>query len=98
MPFGDDGLVVKIVKKMVALLRRNKTVCFVNRKCDPSQAFILGYFFAALKPRYPINKRHWNSVYLDGSVPSGEIEGTIEQSYTGCCNHWLKWAYRPCNT
>jgi len=82
MPFGEGVLVSKIDKKMFALLSINETVSFVNLKCDPDQAFILRDIFPAVKPAYHMNKKHWNSVYLDGSVPRGEIERMIDHSYS----------------
>jgi predicted DNA-binding protein (MmcQ/YjbR family) len=81
MPFGDGVWVSKIDKKMFALLSINEPLDFVNHKCDPDQAFILRDIFAGVKPGYPMNKKHWNSVYLDGSVPRGEIERMLDHSY-----------------
>jgi len=82
MPFGDGVLVFKIDKKMFGLLSRNQSVSFINLKCDPDQAFILRDIFPAVKPGYHMNKKHWNSVYLDGSIPRSEIERMIDHSYS----------------
>lgn len=87
-PFGKEVMVFKIDKKMFALLSDNikgrdkGNSPFVNLKCDPDQAFILRDIFPAVKPAYHMNKRHWNSVYLDGSIPQGELERMVDHSYS----------------
>ena len=53
----------------------------MNLKCDPEEAMILRDLFGAVVPGYHMNKAHWNTVYLDGSIPRGEIERMIDRSY-----------------
>lgn len=53
----------------------------MNLKCDPHEAVILRDIFPAVLPGYHMNKRHWNTVILDGSIPTGEIERMIDNSY-----------------
>lgn len=81
-PFGKEVAVYKIDKKMFALSSVNDGVESLNLKCDPDQAFILRDIFESVVPGYHMNKRHWNTVYLDGSIPNGEIERMIDHSYS----------------
>jgi len=53
----------------------------MNLKCDPAQAQELRDLFKAVKPGYHMNKLHWNTIILDGSIPQGEIERMIDHSY-----------------
>jgi len=53
----------------------------MNLKCDPHEAEMLRDLFPAVLPGYHMNKRHWNTVYLDGSIPRGEIERMIDNSH-----------------
>lgn len=80
-PFGADAAVFKVQGKMFALLFRRGGQLTVNLKCDPEEAQMLRDVFSAVSAGYHMNKRHWNSVALDGSLPSGEIARMIENSY-----------------
>jgi predicted DNA-binding protein (MmcQ/YjbR family) len=80
-PFGPDVYVYKVVNKMFATLATDAGVARVNLKCDPEEALILRDVFAAVQPGYHMNKAHWNTVLLDGSIPRGEIERMIDRSY-----------------
>ena len=53
----------------------------MNLKCDPDQAQELRDLFEAVIPGYHMNKRHWNTVILDGSIPTSEIERMIDHSF-----------------
>ena len=66
---------------MFALLSQRAGLPIVNLKCDPNQAFMLRDLFAAVQPGYHMNKKHWNTVLLDGSIPRGELERMIDHSY-----------------
>lgn len=80
-PFGPDVAVYKVRGLMFALLSSDKGVDRVNLKCDPDQAFILRDIFPAVIPGYHMNKKHWNTVILDGSIPRGELERMVDHSY-----------------
>jgi predicted DNA-binding protein (MmcQ/YjbR family) len=80
-PFGPDVAVYKVRGRMFALLTTDKGVDRINLKCDPDQAFILRDIFEAVIPGYHMNKRHWNTVILDGSIPRGELERMVDHSY-----------------
>lgn len=81
MPFGPGVTVLKVLDKMFATLAFDDGIAQMNLKCDPDEAVMLRDIFAAVKPGYHMNKRHWNTVVLDGSIPAGEIERMIESSY-----------------
>ncbi len=85
-PFGPEAQVFKIYGKMFALVfqRRNSSgnpLLCLNLKCDPIEALELRDVFACVTPGYHMNKRHWNTVILDGSIPDSEIERMIDNSY-----------------
>ena len=80
-PFGPEVAVLKVGAKMFATLSQNKGVVDINLKCDPHEAVILRDIFPAIRPGYHMNKRHWNTVTLDGSIPDGEIERMVDNSY-----------------
>ena len=85
-PFGDQAAVYKVNGKMFALCSSLASAEYENRdrvnlKCDPEQAFILRDIFDAVIPGYHMNKKHWNTVILNGSIPPGEIERMIDHSY-----------------
>jgi predicted DNA-binding protein (MmcQ/YjbR family) len=79
-PFGPDVIVYKVLSKMYAL-STYETPLTVNLKCDPDRAVTLRNQFDAVKPGYHMNKKHWNTVTLDGSVPREEILAMIQHSY-----------------
>lgn len=80
-PFGPQAAVYKVRGKMFALISHRLGDYQVNLKCDPEQAFILRDIFPSVLPGYHMNKKHWNTVLLDQSVPPGEIERMVDHSY-----------------
>ena len=80
-PFGPDVAVMKIKGKMFATLAQQGGSPRANLKCDPDEAVMLRDIFEAVLPGYHMNKRHWNTVVLDGDVPRGEIERMMDRSY-----------------
>ena len=80
-PFGNEVHVFKIKEKMFGFLAYRDGVARVNLKCDPDEAIMLRSRFESVIPGYHMNKTHWNTVILDGSVPKDEIEVMIENSY-----------------
>ena len=79
-PFGPEALVYKVMGKMFALISEPDGSS-ITLKCDPALAEGLRAAYAAIEPGYHTNKRHWNTVTLDGSVPLAEILGMIDHSY-----------------
>jgi predicted DNA-binding protein (MmcQ/YjbR family) len=80
-PFDATTLVLKVGGKMFAALGIHDEPLRVNLKCDPLKAEILRQRYSAVTPGYHMNKRHWNTVVLDGSVPEEELRAMIDESY-----------------
>ena len=81
MPFGADVLVFKVLNKMFALVAWQDDPLTVALKTDPVDAIILREQYSAVKPGYHLNKKHWNTVTLDGSIPAEELRRMIDDSY-----------------
>ena len=79
-PFGDDTLVFKAAGKIFALVNLEGDLS-INLKCDPSLALELRERYSAVTPGYHMNKKHWNTIFVDGSVPDNEIFSWIDHSY-----------------
>ncbi|HWL98801.1 MAG TPA: MmcQ/YjbR family DNA-binding protein, partial [Nocardioidaceae bacterium] len=80
-PFGDEVAVFKVAGRMFALVPLSPTPGSISLKCDPDLGADLRARFAAITPGYHLNKRHWNTVNLDGSVPDEELLDLIDHSY-----------------
>ena len=80
-PFTPDVAVFKINNKMFATLAIENGLARCNLKCDPDEALMLRDIFDSVLPGYHMNKRHWNTVLLDQSIPQGEIERMVDRSY-----------------
>lgn len=80
-PFGPDVLVYKVAGKMFATLGFEDEVGRMNLKCDPERALELRDEWDAIIPGYHMNKKHWNTHVLDGSVPAQLIAELIDHSY-----------------
>ena len=81
-PFGPVALVYKVCGKIFAIIDPDEFPSFVNLKCDPERALELRDQYEAVRPGYHMNKKHWNSVYLDDSLPDELITELIDHSYT----------------
>ena len=62
----------------------------INLKCDPDEALDLRKIYPAILPGYHMNKKHWNTLTLNGSVPISEIENMIDNSYNLVVNSLKK--------
>jgi predicted DNA-binding protein (MmcQ/YjbR family) len=80
LPFGEDTLVFKVMEKIFALVALEGELS-MNLKCDPARALELREKFPAVRPGYHMNKKHWNTVYIDGSMSRGQLMGLIDHSY-----------------
>ena len=80
-PFGPRTTVFKVAGKMFALSRLDAESLRVSLKCEPQLAEALRAAHAAVIPGYHLNKRHWNTVVIDGSLPEQMIKDMIEDSY-----------------
>jgi predicted DNA-binding protein (MmcQ/YjbR family) len=79
-PFGENTLVFKVKGRIFALANLDGDLS-VNLKCDPGLALELREKYSAVTPGYHMNKKHWNTVILDGSVPDKEVFKWIDHSY-----------------
>ena len=80
-PFGDEVAVFKVGGKMFALVMLAGAPGSVNLKCDPDWALELRARHEAVRPGYHQDKRHWNTVDLDGSVDEADLREWIDHSY-----------------
>jgi predicted DNA-binding protein (MmcQ/YjbR family) len=80
-PFGPQTSVFKVAGKMFALCQLGAHSLRVSLKCEPDLAEALRAAHAAVLPGYHLNKRHWNTVIVDGSLPDETVRDMIEDSY-----------------
>jgi predicted DNA-binding protein (MmcQ/YjbR family) len=80
-PFGDDVAVFKVGDRMFALVPLAGSPGSVNLKCEPELALELRARHRSVQPGYHQNKRHWNTVELDGSIEDDELRWLIDHSY-----------------
>ena len=79
-PFDDDTLVFKAGGRIFALVNLEGDLS-INLKCDPAFAIELRERYSSVLPGYHMNKKHWNTVVIDGSIPDKEIRMMIDHSY-----------------
>jgi len=79
-PFGEDTLVFKAGGKIFALVNLDGDLS-IDLKCDPALALELRERYASVTPGYHMNKKHWNTIFLDGSIPDKEIFVWIDLSF-----------------
>ncbi|MEU9913213.1 MmcQ/YjbR family DNA-binding protein [Streptomyces sp. NPDC051001] len=81
-PFAPEISVFKVLGKMFALSWIDASPLKVNLKCDPEDAIRLrGEHEGLIAPGYHMNKRHWNTVRVDGELPDRLVRELIEDSY-----------------
>jgi predicted DNA-binding protein (MmcQ/YjbR family) len=80
-PFGANVSVFKVAGKMFALSILERTPLEVSAKCEPDLAVQLRDSYSAIRPGYHLNKRHWNTITLDGSLSDQLVRDLIEDSY-----------------
>jgi predicted DNA-binding protein (MmcQ/YjbR family) len=81
MPFGPAVLVFKVSGKMFALATLDEVPITVNLKCDPDLALELRDRYEQVTPGYHMNKKHWNTVEIEGGIPDSELRKMIDHSY-----------------
>jgi predicted DNA-binding protein (MmcQ/YjbR family) len=79
-PFGEDTLVFKVNGKIFALINLDGDLS-INLKCDPALAIDLRERYTSVTAGYHMNKKHWNTVLINGSVPDKEVFSWIDHSY-----------------
>lgn len=80
-PFGPDNLVYKVGGKMFLLASLDAIPLRFNAKCDPEEAVLLRDTYPCVLPGYHMNKKHWNTVVVDGSVSDKTLQQWIDASY-----------------
>jgi predicted DNA-binding protein (MmcQ/YjbR family) len=80
-PFGDDTLVFKVKGKIFLIVSLNRPQLQFNVKCEPEKAIELREQHDAIQPGYHMNKKLWNTIIVDGSVPQKLIKQMIDDSY-----------------
>jgi predicted DNA-binding protein (MmcQ/YjbR family) len=80
-PFGPSVQVFKIAGRMFAILDRRSDRLALSLKCDPFLGEILRAEHACITPGYHLNKRHWITIEVDGSLGEDDLLGLVEHSY-----------------
>ena len=81
LPFGPDTVVFKVDGKMFLLLALDTIQPRFNVKCDPDKAEQLRAEYSCVLPGYHMNKKHWNTIIVDGSASSAMLKEWIDDSY-----------------
>ncbi len=82
LPFNDTALVFKVAGKMFALLDLSDDSRGITLKCDPALAIELREKYSAVTPAWHFNKKHWNTIIVDGSVSDSLKFKWIDHSYS----------------
>lgn len=80
-PFDEVTLAFKVMGKIFAITSLDETDFSINLKCDPERALALREQYPAIAPGYHMNKKHWNTVQIDGTIAVKEIKQLIDHSY-----------------
>ncbi|HEY6279339.1 MAG TPA: MmcQ/YjbR family DNA-binding protein [Streptosporangiaceae bacterium] len=80
-PFGDEVSVFKVGGKMFAVCQLDARPLHLSVKCEPELAVQLRAAHPAIVPGYHLNKRHWNTITLDGSLPDQMVTDLLTDSY-----------------
>ncbi len=82
-PFGEDTLVFKVKEKIFFLAGLDSSPLEFNVKCDPDKAIELREEFPeSVLPGYHMNKKHWNTIIVDGRLSAKQLKEMIDDSYT----------------
>ncbi len=80
-PFGDDVAVFKVKNKMFALYGFEEGTIRLNLKSDPNDAIAYREIYECVIPGYHMNKKHWNTIILDGTMKKEILKEMIDESY-----------------
>ena len=80
-PFGEDTLVFKTKNKIFLLVSLSSVPLQFNVKCNPDRAVELREQFSSVLPGYHMNKKHWNTIIIDGEIPRKTLCEFIQDSY-----------------
>ena len=80
-PFGDDVIVFKVKGKLFLLIPLSEEGLQFNVKCDPDYAIELREQYSCIQPGYHMNKKHWNTIFVDGTLSNKQIIKFVDDSY-----------------
>jgi predicted DNA-binding protein (MmcQ/YjbR family) len=80
-PFGENTLVFRVMKKMFLLASIDEIPLRINLKCDPEKAMELRERHDSVIPGYHMNKKHWNTIFIDGNLRGELLLEWIDHSY-----------------
>ncbi len=80
-PFGNETLVFKVDNKIFLLVSLSSEILQFNVKCDPGYAEELREKHACILPGYHMNKKHWNTIIVDGTLSVSQLKEFIKDSY-----------------
>ena len=80
-PFGEDTLVFRVMNKIFLLVSLSSNPLQFNAKCDPDKAIELREQYDSVQPGYHMNKKHWNTIIMDGSLSNAQLKEMIDDSY-----------------
>jgi predicted DNA-binding protein (MmcQ/YjbR family) len=80
-PFGPEPLVMKVAGRIFAIIDESVSPVTISLKCDPELATVLRDSYLAVAPGYHLDKRHWNTITVNGTVPAANIVDWIDDSY-----------------
>ncbi len=84
-PFDETTLVFKVMGKIFALTDTEDEFS-VNLKCDPEKAIELRERYPSVQPGYHMNKKHWNTIFIDGTLSDEQLQAWIDDSYSLVAN------------
>lgn len=80
-PFDEVTLVFRVSDKMFALINEERQPLSMNLKCDPDEALKLRSMYEQVTAGYHMNKKHWNTVELEGVLTEEQFEAMVRHSY-----------------
>ena len=80
-PFDEVTLVFRVFDKMFALINESREPLSINLKCNPDEALRLRSMYEEVTVGYHMNKKHWNTIQLEGVLSDEQIESMIQHSY-----------------
>jgi predicted DNA-binding protein (MmcQ/YjbR family) len=81
-PFGESTLVFKVSGKIFLLMSLDSLPLQFNVKCEPEKAEELREANRSVIPAFHMNKKHWNTIILDGQINAKQIREMIDDSYS----------------
>ena len=80
-PFGNDTIVFKVDNKIFLLASLTSEILQFNVKCNPEYAIELREQYSSILPGYHMNKKHWNTIIVDGTLTANQLRKFIKDSY-----------------